>query len=425
MTAIKQLFKWTVLSFAAIALLLVAISQFTDLEVFLVKNGVKLLDAPDAGQRGIIMSANASDSSDQSYVLDVVADGIELPWSLAFIDSNTALVTARAGKLYAVSLDTGAKTEVTGLPNVYYRGQGGLLDIALHPDFPATDLVYITYSKAIDKKTSTTVLARARYDRQNQQLSELQDIYTATPALPTRKHYGGRLLFHDRHLYLSVGERGRRDYAQKLDNDLGKVLRFALDSATPENNGAITPANDNPFIGRDIGHNNAKPAIYTYGHRNPQGMALQPGSDEIWVAEHGPQGGDEVNRLIAGANYGWPVITYGEEYGGGAIGEGTHKDGMQQPLHYYVPSIATGNLAFYRGDAFPNWNNSIMVTGLRSFDLSRLALQDNDGQLSVVSDQRLLDDVSFRLRDIKLSGDGLIYLLSENGSVIRLRPAEK
>lgn len=416
MTLIKQLFKWILLTLAGFALLIVAISQLTDLEVFLVKNGVKFLDAPGADNAGIIMSARAADGNEeQAYVLDVVADGMELPWSVAFIDTNTALVTARAGKLYSVALDSGEKTEVSGLPEVFYRGQGGLLDIALHPDFPANDRVYISYSKPLEKKTNTTALASARYDQQSQTLSDLKDIYTAAPALGTRKHYGGRILFHNDYLYLAVGERGRREYSQKLDNDLGKVLRFRYDDT-----GGVSVAEDNPFVG----DSKANPAIYTYGHRNPQGMVLRPGSDEIWVSEHGPQGGDEVNLLVAGANYGWPVITYGEEYGGGAIGEGTHKEGMQQPLHYYVPSIAAGNLAFYTGDLFPGWTNSIMVTGLRSFDLSKLALRDDGGQLSVTGDQRLLDEVSFRLRDIKISDDGLIYLLSENGSLIRLKPAD-
>jgi glucose/arabinose dehydrogenase len=206
---------------------------------------------------------------------------------------------------------------------------------------------------------------------------------------------------------MTMGERGVRDLAQQLDTDLGKVLRFNVDGSIPS---------DNPFAGTP----GARPAIYSYGHRNPQGLARHPRTGELWVTEHGPQGGDELNRLIPGANYGWPVITYGEEYGDGTIGEGTAKEGMEQPVYYYTPSIATAGLTFYQGTQFPPWNGDAFIGALRAFHLNRLSFE-SDG---AVTEHRLLSDLKLRVRDIKMGPRDNLYLLSEQGSLIRLAPAD-
>jgi glucose/arabinose dehydrogenase/lysophospholipase L1-like esterase len=344
-------------------------------------------------------------SPEQEFATTVITDQLKMPWSFAFMPGGDVLVTERGGTLQRLNPATGQLSPITGVPEVFYEGQGGLLDIALHPDFPQQGWVYLTYSAPLGKGRSTTRLARAVLD--GDALRNLEVLYTTDPVQKTKKHYGGRLLFSDEYLYMTMGERGHQELAQRVDNDLGKVLRFYRDGTIPA---------DNPFVGMP----GARPAIYTYGHRNPQGLARHPVSGEIWVSEHGPQGGDELNRLVAGANYGWPVITYGEEYGGGKIGVGTAKDGMEQPTYYYVPSIATSGLAFYQGTRFPAWNGSAFIGALRALHLNRLSFDPDGG----VTEHRLLADLNLRLRDVKQGPEGDLYLLSEQGSLIRLHPAE-
>lgn len=334
-----------------------------------------------------------------------ITDQLKMPWSFAFMPGGDILVTERGGTVQRLNPDTGSLTPVSGVPEVFFRGQGGLLDIALHPGFPTPSWVYLTYSAPMGDGGSTTRLARARLEGND--LRDLEVLYTTEPVQETKKHYGGRLLFADDHLFLAMGDRGKRYLAQDLDADLGKVLRFNIDGSV---------ARDNPFAETP----GARAAIYTYGHRNPQGLARHPATGEIWVTEHGPQGGDELNRLQPGENYGWPVVTYGEEYGGGKIGEGTEKDGMTQPTYYYVPSIATGGLAFYQGRQFPTWNGDAFITALRGLHLNRLSFAP-DGQ---VTEHRLLSDLDLRARDVKQGPDGNLYLLSEQGSLLQLAPAE-
>ena len=338
------------------------------------------------------------------FTVTAITDQLEMPWSFAFQPDGNILVTERGGTVQRLDPQTGTLTPISGVPEVFYEGQGGLLDIALHPGFPNPDWVYLTYSAPMGEGRSTTRLARARL--QGDALRDLEVLYTTEPVQDTKKHYGGRLLFIDDHLFMTMGERGQSELAQRLDVDLGKVLRFNTDGSIPA---------DNPFVGTASAH----PAIYTYGHRNPQGLARHPTTGEVWVTEHGPQGGDELNRLVPGANYGWPVITYGEEYGGGKIGEGTAKAGMEQPDYYYVPSIATGGLAFYRGSQFPEWNGDAFIGALRALHLNRLSFAA-DGQ---ASEHRLLSDLNLRLRDVKQGPDDNLYLLSEQGSLLRLAPS--
>ena len=249
-----------------------------------------------------------------------VVEDLDFPWDMAFVTERRILVTEKPGNLYLIDLDSGERQPIGGVPEVAYRSQGGLLGIALHPGFTDNQLLYLAYAAATGDGQRSTRLLRARLE--GTQLVDSQVLFTAEPSLGTAKHYGGALVFdRDGYLYLSVGDRGRRHNAQDLSGHLGKILRFTDSGEVPA---------DNPFVGRP----GARPEIYSWGHRNPQGLAIHPGTGELWAAEHGPQGGDEVNRVRAGANYGWPVITYGEEYGGGKIGEGVAKDGLEQPVHY-------------------------------------------------------------------------------------------
>jgi glucose/arabinose dehydrogenase len=344
-------------------------------------------------------------SGNVDFTATAITDKLQMPWSFAFMPGGDILLTERGGTLQRLDPDTGVLTPISGVPEVFYKGQGGLLDVALHPDFPEPPWVYLTYSAPMGDDRSTTRLARALLN--GDALQQLEVLYTTEPVQDTTKHYGGRLLFDRGYLYMTMGERGQGKLAQQLTTDLGKVLRFRADGSIPD---------DNPFAATP----GARPAIFTYGHRNPQGLARHPATGELWVTEHGPQGGDELNRLVAGANYGWPVITYGEEYGGGKIGEGTAKEGMEQPVYYYVPSIATGGLGFYQGTQFPGWNGNAFIGALRAFHLNRLSFAPDGG----VTEHRMLEDLQLRLRDVKMGPDQNLYLLSEQGSLIRLAPAD-
>ena len=361
---------------------------------------------PDSFSEGPSLAApDRQRGTDTALTITTLTDQLTMPWSFAFMPDGNILITERGGTLRRLDPRTGSLTPIEGVPEVFYEGQGGLLDIALYPNFPDPAWVYLTYSAPMGEGRSTTRLARARLE--GNALQGLEVLYTTEPVQDTKKHYGGRLLFSGEHLFMAMGDRGQRDLSQRLDTDLGKVLRFNTD-------GSI--AADNPFAAAP----NAHGAIYTYGHRNPQGLARHPVTGEIWITEHGPQGGDELNQLRPGANYGWPVITYGEEYGGGKIGEGTKKAGMEQPRYYYVPSIATSALVFYQGPAFPDWNGDAFIGALRAQHLNRLSFAA-DGQ---VSEHRLLADRNLRLRDVKQGPDGYLYLLSEQGALLRMAPAE-
>lgn len=344
-------------------------------------------------------------AGDVVFTATALTDELVMPWSFAFMPGGDILVSERGGSLQRLSPESGELTPVNGVPDVFYKGQGGLLDVALYPDFPEPPWVYLTYSAPMGDGDSTTRLARARLVGDD--LRDLEVLYTTKPVKGTQKHYGGRLLFSEGFLYMTMGDRGHRHLAQELDNDLGKLLRLNPDGSTPP---------DNPFAETP----GANPAVYSYGHRNAQGLARHPDTGEFWVTEHGPQGGDELNRVMPGANYGWPIITYGEEYGGGKIGEGTAKEGLEQPVHYYVPSIATGGLAFYDGAQFPAWQGDVFIGALRKFYLSRVDLTSNGAP----TEHQLLSDLGLRVRDVKVGPDEQLYILSEQGSLIRLEPAD-
>jgi glucose/arabinose dehydrogenase len=337
-----------------------------------------------------------------------VARGLEHPWGLAFLPDGRILVTERAGRLRIVNADgTLDPKPVEGLPNIAQRGQGGLLDVAPHPKFAENGLVYLSYNGPGPGGHGTEV---ARGKLSGHRLENVEVIFRLEPKSGAGRHFGSRLVF-DRSglLYVTLGDRGEQERAQKLDDLAGKIVRIRDDGSIPA---------DNPFVNRP----GARPEIYSLGNRNVQGAALHPVTGELWANEHGPQGGDEVNVIRAGRNYGWPVITYGVEYGiGTKIGEGTAKPGMEQPLHQWTPSIAPSGMAFYTGDRFPEWQGDVFVGALKYQMLVRLRF---DGE-RFIEEERLLEGRLGRIRAVQQGPDGKLYLLtdSSDGLLVRLDPA--
>ncbi len=354
-------------------------------------------------------AAPVIDSEKQRFTWQVVTSGLSHPWSLAFLPDGRRLVTERGGQLRIIDAEGRLDPQpIAGLPDIRQHGQGGLLDVVLHPDFAHNRLVYFSFAESGPGGFGTAV-ARGRLEEHR--LSQVEVIYRMQRKTGTRHHFGSRLVFDGNgYLYITQGDRGDRPRAQDLSDHAGSLIRLNDDGSIP---------GDNPFVGRA----DAKPEIYSYGHRNMQGAALNPRSGKVWTHEHGPQGGDEINIPEAGRNYGWPVITYGVNYGiGTAIGEGTHKPGMEQPIYYWVPSIAPSGMAFYAGDRFPAWKGDLFVGSLKFGLLVRLEL---DGD-RITHEERLLDGKLGRIRDVRQGPDGLIYLLTDesNGQLIRLLPAD-
>ncbi len=358
------------------------------------------------------LPARAQTINTQEHALRVVkvVEGLEHPWGLAFLPEGRMLVTERPGRLRIVGKDGRLDPQpVAGLPQIAAYGQGGLLDVALHPRFAENGLVYLSYAARGDGGVGTEV-ARGRLA--GNRLENVQVIFRQQPKGSTERHFGSRLVFdREGYLYITLGDRGEMERAQKPDDHAGSVIRMHDDGRVPK---------DNPFVGRP----GWKPEKYTLGNRNLQGAALHPQTGLLWTHEHGPQGGDEINVIRAGVNYGWPVITYGVNYGTGTkIGEGTHKPGMAQPLYYWVPSIAPSGMAFYTGDRFPRWRGNLFVGALRDEMLVRLRL---DGE-KVVKEERMLRGVLGRIRDVRNGPDGYLYLLTDspNGVLARLEPADR
>jgi glucose/arabinose dehydrogenase len=341
--------------------------------------------------------------------LVTVAEGLERPWGIAFLPDGRALVTERPGRLRIVGTDGKLSEPLGGVPAVDAIKQGGLLDVALDPEFAATRLVYLSYTEKREDGNGTTV-ARGRLGERG--LEDVQVIFRQRPAVSGGHHFGSRLVFaRDGRLFVTLGDRfSERARAQTLDSHLGKVVRIERDGKIPA---------DNPFLGRP----GALPEIWSYGHRNVQGAALHPGSGELWTNEHGPKGGDELNRDLPGRNYGWPTVTYGVEYSGEKISDSPTAPGIEPPVHYWVPSIATSGLLFYTGTRFPQWRGSAFVGGLANKQLVRLEM---DGT-RVVREERLLEGVvNERVRDVEQGPDGSIYLLTDeiNGRLLRVEPAD-
>ncbi len=336
----------------------------------------------------------------------VVAKGLEHPWGLAFLPDGRLLVTERAGRMRIVERDGRLNEPLAGLPPVVAAGQGGLLDVVLHPQFAQNQLVYWTFSEAGDGGAATAV---ARGKLEGNALTGVQVIFRQLPKVGGGNHFGSRLVWaRDGRLFVGLGDRfSRKDDAQTLDNHMGKLVRIEADGQVPA---------DNPFAQR----NGARPEIWSYGHRNIQGAAQHPATGELWIVEHGPQGGDELNVPAAGANHGWPVITYGRNYGiGTQIGEGTERADVAPPLRHWVPtSIAPSGMAFLTSERYPGWKGNLFIGTLRGAHLVRLEL---DGR-KVVKEERLLTERNARIRDVRQGPDGWLYVLTDSpdGQVWRL-----
>ncbi len=354
-----------------------------------------------------------ADSATTGLRIVSVAEGLTHPWGLAFLPDGRMLVTEREGSLRIVTPKGEVGPALKGLPEIVSRGQGGLLDVTLDPNFEDNRWVYFAFSEPGEDGTSGTSVARGKLDEGK--LTETEIIFRQEPKVKSNGHFGSRLVFkNDGTLFITMGDR-QQDHEQrlpqKLDSHIGTVARINPDGSVPA---------DNPFVD----DKNALPEIWSYGHRNVQGADLHPTTGELWTGEHGPQGGDEINITLAGNNYGWPVITYGEQYGGGEVLEGiTHKDGMEQPIYFWRPSIANAGMTFYTGDKFPEWNNNLLVTSLRGMTLARLVVENN----RVIHEEQLLkESLGKRLRDVVQGPDGFIYLLTDesNGKILRLEPAQ-
>jgi glucose/arabinose dehydrogenase len=359
-------------------------------------------------------------------VVDISSDALQIPWGMAFLPDGRMLVTERPGRLRIVTASGQLSPAVTGLPEVDFRGQGGLLDVALDPNFATNQLIYLSFSEPRGEKMNGTAVARGRLvdDKTAPRLENVQVIYHQNPPLASQQHFGSRLVFRrDGTLFVTQGDRSiteGRMQAQNMDSGIGKIVRINTDGTIPK---------DNPFVGKP----GARPEIWSIGHRNVQGAALHPTTGELWEVEHGTRGGDELNVVRGGRDYGWPTIAYGIEYKGGPITGGiTQQAGMEQPVYYWDPVIAPGGMLFYTGKLFPAWQNSLFIGGLASTHLVRLSLKGE----RVTGEERLLTDLQpqrERIRDVEQGPDGALYILTERqkatpeapgGRLIKLAPAK-
>jgi len=365
------------------------------------------------------------DSERGPYRVATFLEGLQEPWSMAFLPDGDMLVTEQPGRLRIVRNGRLLPDPVPGVPNVRYQGQGGLLDVVPHPDFASNRLIYLSYSKPNeDGSQGTTAVVRGRFE--NDQLLDVEEIFEAKAWSNTGGHYGSRLVFDsDGYLFITVGDRqappalGEDHPAQDLSNHQGTINRIHDDGRIPE---------DNPFVGQP----GAEPSIWSYGHRSPQGLALNPLTGDLFESEHGPQGGDEVNLILPGRNYGWPVIGYGVNYGGEPLHASREREGMEQPVQHFTPSIAPSGLMVYTGDVFPEWQSSIFVGGMANPQIARLPLLEGANGLIVGRMERPPLLLGFaRVRDIRQGPDGYIYVAldeqNESGlsRIVRLEPVEE
>lgn len=371
------------------------------------KNKINLLLALSAL---VTMSCDAQENGPKietpkniKYIYEIIADSIDIPWGLTFLNEKELLVTDKAGTLFHVK--DGVKTEITGLPPVYVRGQGGLLDIAISPDYATTGIIYFTTSSPLgEEKGGHTALYSTQIE--NKTLVNTKLLYKGDYNTKKGQHWGSRISFDQSgHLYFSIGDRGNRDVnPQDLTRDGGKIYRLNLDGSIPK---------DNPFVNEP----NSRAAIYSYGHRNPQGMVTHPITGEIWTHEHGPRGGDEINIIQAGKNYGWPIITYGINYSGTTITELTEKEGLEQPLYYWLPSIAPSGMAFSSSGIYPDWEGDLFVGSLKFEYLERLEIENN----KVIKREKVLDSIG-RVRNVEQGPDGYLYVGVEGKGILKIIP---
>lgn len=352
------------------------------------------------------------DTQGPAIHVQTVADGLDHPWGLAFLPDGSMLVTERPGTLRHVTASGEVSEPIAGVPEVDARGQGGLLDVTLDPDFASNRLVYLSYAEAGDGGNGTAV-ARGVLDEGASALGQVEVIFRQQPKEDSTKHFGSRIVFDGQgHVYVTLGERSEdefRDQAQELNSHLGKIVRINPDGSVPAGN---------PFVGKD----GALPEIWSYGNRNVQAAAINPATGMLWEIEHGPRGGDELNIIQPGANYGWPVVSLGVNYDGSKVGSGkAYQDGMVDSIYSWSPVIAPSGMIFYGGAAFPDWQGNLFVGGLGSRALVRLTL---DGD-SVTAEERLLEDLSLRIRDVVEGPDGAIYVVTDedDGEVLRIAPA--
>jgi glucose/arabinose dehydrogenase len=345
---------------------------------------------------------------DGSIAVETVVSGLVHPWALAFLPDGRILVTERPGRLRIVDTNGRLSEPLAGVPAVQAVSQGGLLDVAIDPDFARNQLVYLSFSEPGDGGTSGTAVARGRLG--DGRLDNVEVIYRQEPKVRSGGHYGSRLVFsRDGMLFVTQGDRQAatfRPQAQQLSSGIGKIVRINRDGSIPA---------DNPFVGR----NDARPEIWSFGHRNIQAAALHPETGQLWTVEHGAMGGDELNHPEKGKNYGWPVITYGRDYSGASIGEGTQKEGMEQPVYYWDPVIAPSGLTFYTGDRYPGWKGSVIIGGMGSRALVRLTMENG----RVTREERYLGGLA-RIRDVQQGPDGLLYVVTDedNGQLLRVVP---
>ncbi|MEY3422655.1 MAG: hypothetical protein RIR48_2980 [Bacteroidota bacterium] len=338
-----------------------------------------------------------------NYTTEVVVPDLQIPWGMTWLPDGSMLIIEIKGKL--IHFKDGKKTEITDCPEVVARGQGGFLDVELHPDYKNNGWIYFTYSSPEGtEKGSNTALMRAKL--KNGALIEKQVLYKGSPNTTRGHHFGSRIVFDDAgYVYFTIGDRGEHFVnPQDVSKDGGKVYRLKDDGTIPT---------DNPFYNTA----NAKQAIYSYGHRNQQGMAIHPDTRQIWTNEHGPQGGDEINIISKGKNYGWPVITYGINYDNTIITEKKNMEGMEQPLYYYIPSIAPSGMAFINSDTYPGWKGSLLIGSLRFQYLERLEIKNN----KVTYREKLIPDMG-RVRNVKMGPDGFIYAGVENKGIVKIIP---
>lgn len=378
----------------------------------LLRNPVLLgtLIAGTAGTAAVAQEAISSEKA--SYRTRVVAEGLASPWGFDFLPDGSVIVTEKAGKLRLVGRDGKLSEPIAGVPAVDARKQGGLLDVAVHPRFAENRLVYLSFSEPAAGLTSTAV-ARARLSADGRALEDVKVIFSQRPKVDSVMHYGSRIVFDGKgHVFVGLGERSEerfRGQAQDLNSHLGKVVRLNEDGTVPD---------DNPFVGRK----DAKPEIWSYGHRNIQAAALDPKTGKLWTIEHGPRGGDEVNVPEAGGNYGWPVVSFGVNYDGTPVGTGkAEASGMLGPVKQWTPVIAPSGATFYDGSAFPAWNGNLFVGGLVARALVRLEIADG----KVVREERILRELGERIRDVQQGPDGALWVVTDGqgGKLVRIQPA--
>ncbi|WP_405205840.1 PQQ-dependent sugar dehydrogenase [Aquimarina sp. LLG6339-5] len=343
------------------------------------------------------------DPDPKNYTTEIVIPDLQIPWGMVWLPDGSMLITEKSGEL--IHYKNGTKTNIENVPEVYNRNQGGLLDIEIHPEYNKNGWLYITYSSREGaEKGGHTALIRAKLE--NNKLTSIENLYKGTPNTTRGHHFGSRIEFDkEGYLYFSIGDRGNRDEnPQDITKDGGKIYRLHDDGSIPK---------DNPFVKE----NGSKKAIFSYGHRNPQGMAIHPNDGKIWVHEHGPRGGDEINIINKGLNYGWPVITYGINYSGSTITDITNKEGMEQPVYYWVPSIAPSGMDFVTSDIYPDWKNDLLVGSLK---FQYLELVELDGN-KVIRRKKIIEDIG-RVRNVRQGPDGYIYVAVENKGIIKIIP---